>query len=141
MYSRVPKKRPPVIFFSKNFPTPPLLLGSLSPHLQEKKYLLSKKVISKISLKILSKYPRIMTYLQARRNEKNSGGSYQLYKIVGVGQRRKFFISNRLNRLEKQNLIFVGGRQCKFPSTTRNLLRNYFESVLKVSNLLQSLEV
>ena len=78
MYSRVPKKRPPVVFFFIYFPTPPLLLGPLSPHLQEKKYLLSKKVISKISLKILSKYPRIMTCLQARRNEKKFWGELSI---------------------------------------------------------------
>ena len=58
-YSWVLKKRPPPppqhIFFSKHFPTTPLLLGPPSPLIKfcGKKYLLSNKVISKASLKIV----------------------------------------------------------------------------------------
>ena len=53
---------------------------------------------------------KIMEYGQARRNEKNSGGggwgpiNYVLLSTTMVGQRRKFFISNRLMRLEKLNI-------------------------------------
>ena len=49
---------------------------------------------------------KIMEYGQARRNEKNSGGgaiNYVPLSATMVGQRRKFFISNRLMRLEKLN--------------------------------------
>ena len=50
---------------------------------------------------------------QARRNENNSRGgggatNYGKLSAIMVGLRRKCFISNRLKRLEKRNLIFVG---------------------------------
>ena len=53
---------------------------------------------------------------QARRYEKNSEGAevYEILWATMVGQRRKFFISNCLKRLER--LIFVVGEGCKFPS-------------------------
>ena len=70
------------------------------------------------------------------------GGATNYAKLSAtmVDWRRKFFISNRLKRLEKQNLIFIWGSYCKLPSIN-SLLRNYFESVLKFSNFLMSTEV
>ena len=58
MYSGVPKKCPPGLFFFQNYSNPQLLLNFLlcDSNLQaiwRKKYLLSKKVFSKASLKIL----------------------------------------------------------------------------------------
>ena len=44
---------------------------------------------------------------QVRRNEQNSGGGATNQEILSatiIGQRRKFFISNRLKRLEKLNI-------------------------------------
>ena len=43
---------------------------------------------------------------QALRNQKNSGGAtnYYILSATMAGRRRKFFISNRLKRLEKLNI-------------------------------------
>ena len=44
---------------------------------------------------------------QVCRNEKNSGGgatNQEILPATMVGRRRKFFISNRLKRLEKLNI-------------------------------------
>ena len=45
--------------------------------------------------------------MQAHRNEKNSEGGTNYIKLSAtmVDQRRKFFISNRLKRLEKRNIF------------------------------------
>ena len=65
--------------------------------------------------------------------------NYEVLSATMVGQQRKFFISNRLKRLEKLDIC---GRQVVLISIVyRCLLRNYLESVHKVFKFLGSLEV
>ena len=79
--------------------------------------------------------------LQGRWNEKSTGGGARNYEILSatmVDWRRKFFISNRLKGLEKLNIYWR--RVMLISTTNRCLLRNYLESVLRVSKCLRSLE-
>ena len=79
--------------------------------------------------------------LQGRWNEKNSGSgarNYEILSVTMVDRRRKFFISNRLKGLEKLNIYWR--RVMLISTTNRCLLRNYLESVLRVSKCLRSLE-
>ena len=73
--------------------------------------------------------------------KKNSAGAinYELSSVTMVGQRRKFFISNRPKRPEKLNIC---RRQVMLISIiNRCLSKNYLESVHKISKFLRSLEV
>ena len=64
--------------------------------------------------------------------------NYEILWATMVDRRRKFFISNRLKGLEKLNIYWR--RVMLISTTNRCLLRNYLESVLRVSKCLRSLE-
>ena len=78
---------------------------------------------------------------QTRRNEKNSEEAinYEILPVTMVDRQRKFFISNRLKRLEKLNIC--RGQVIQISIINRCLLQNYLESVLKAFKFLGSFEV
>ena len=61
-----------------------------------------------VYLLLTGKFKRAGTLMniQARRNEKNSGGAtnYEILLATMVGRRKKFCISNRLKRVKKLNI-------------------------------------
>ena len=86
---------------------------------------------------------KFLYYPQVEMKKILAGGggnnNYEVLSATMVGQQRKFFISNRLKRLE--NLDICGRQVVLISIVYRCLLRNYLESVHKVFKFLGSLEV
>ena len=84
---------------------------------------------------------KFLYYPQVEMKKILGGGdtNYEVLSATMVGQQRKFFISNRLKRLEK--LDICGRQEVLISIVYRCLLRNYLESVHKVFKFLGSLEV
>ena len=77
-----------------------------------------------VKARVLKKFGWVITYVniliqifityQARRNEKNSGGEWggatnsEIFSATMVVRRRKFFLSNRLNKMAKKTLWEAG---------------------------------